>query len=645
MTAAHAPATRPVESSGASAVSRQDPLPRAEALASANPLNAPFEFRPRPVKQPKPNIMEEIGRTLPAGLELYRAKRFQLGSKLEVIMLKVHVPPALEPKLKEWRQALEERFPLTSIFIRRVNVDQRLFGHLRSQFRDNELLTASALPKLGRMITELCGDPPRSDVQPRALIPFRENLQNVPFIAIDRPDVSNPEDLIYGERKHDGRLFLKVAIIDVTDYIQLGSAHDRYALRVGHDFYGRYRKISTIGAEFSEGQGCFALGQARPAWVAEIRISPNGSVEPDSFRLRRAWVKNHASVNPDKPFDIKAQPEIAHIIGALAEITRVLERQRIKRSHMISIDGEGTASRIVAETMIATNEGLSDFIQNKLKIPAGFIVHEDPPEGELDEWLKTLNKLRIPASSEDLSNDWAKVGILRSLEEHPAPLARSLENSILDRSMSRSVPSSRPGKHGGLKVQGYTRLKPREALGILNQLALDAALSGRDLIPREEVERRVDALNSKRWTRDEQHYKLLFLEMLEERLRLVGRQFEAEVAKVDYHVQFYMNGIPISGSQADQAFLDSMTRIAWEQYLIASRYANTGQTPEPPPLPSGIVARLEPTRYHVQVEGFSKLGIIRADEAPPLEARALVPVKLKGFNLSTMRFQFEGLTL
>lgn len=642
MTAAHAPAARAATSSGAPAVSRNDLSAPMEAIAPANPIHAPFEFKPKPTRKVKPNIMEEIGRTLPAGLELYRAKRFQLGSKLEIVMLKMHVHPALEVKLKEWRQGLEDRFPLTSIFIRRVHVDQRLSNHLRSQFRNTDLLTGSAVPDLGKMITELCGNPPAPNVQPREKIPFREDFQNVPFVAIDRPDVSNPEDLIYGERKQDGRLILKVAIIDITDYIQLGSPHDKYALRVGHDFYGRNRKISTVGLAFSQDQGSFALGEARPAWVAELRISPGGTVEPDSFKLRRAWVKNHASIDPDKPFNIKAQPEIAPIIGALAEITRVLEQQRIKRSRMISIDGAGTASRIVAETMISANEALSNFIENRLKIDAGYIVHEEPPAADLEDWLESLHKLQIPASLEDLSNDWSKVGILRNLEESTSPLARSLENRILDRSMSRSVPSCRPGKHDGLNVQGYTRLKPREALGILNQLVLDAALSGRDKIPLDEIERRVQTLNDKRWTRDEQHYKLLFFEMLEEKLALVGREFDAEIAKVDYQVKFYRYGIPVDADRADEACIDSLTRIAWERHLIALRNDGAAELSEPPPLPEGLLARLEPTRYHVQVSGFSKLGSIGPDEAPALEQGALIPVKLKGFSLSTMRFEFEG---
>lgn len=604
------------------------------------PLDTGFNVERKPAKKPKLNIIDEIQRTLPAGFELHRSQRFQLGSKFEIVMLKVHVPPELEPKLKEWRQGLEERFPLTSIFVRRVNVEQNLSNHLRSQFRDTEVITDSARPQLSRMIDNLCGEPPPPATEPRSVVPFRENLQDVPFIAIDRPDVLNREDLIYGERKHDGRLILKVAIIDITDYIRPGSRQDKYGLRVGNDYYGRHRIISTIGTALSQDKGSFRLGEVRPAWVAELRISPSGVAEPETFKLRRAWVKNHANVNPDEAFDVKAQPEIAPIIAALAEITRVLEHQRIKRSKMIAIDGEGTASRIVAETMIAANELISEHIEHKLMIPAGYIVHKEPTEHDRAAWLAALHQLQIPAALEDLSNDWSKTGILRSLENNSSPLARSLENSILDVSMVRSVASSRNDSHQGLRINGYTRLKPREALGILNQLALDAALTGGPLIPPEEIERRVQTLNDKRWKRDEQHYKLRFFEMLEEKLGLVGSLFVGEITKVDQHVAFYKDGAPLKVEAGIHEILDAGIVSAWERHLKGSA-SNGAHEPVPPQLPEGIVATLEPLRYHVQVDEFSKWGIIKTSDGLSLKPGDPVAVLLKGFNLDAMRFEFE----
>ena len=609
------------------------------------PLDKQLTVPHKPRKPKKPNIIEEINTTLPTGFELHRATRFQLGSKLEIVMLKVHVPPHLEPKLKEWRQGLEEKFPLTSVFIRRVTVDQNLSNHLRSQFRDQEIITDEARPRLSHMIDHLCGKPPSPEVKTRGIIPFRENFQNIPFIAIDRPEVLNREDLIYGERKQDGSLVLKVAIIDITDYISPGSEQDKYALRVGNDYYGRNRSISTIGTELSQDKGSFRLGEIRPAWVAEMRISPKDGVINRSFKLRRAWVRNHANVNPEEAFDVKAQPEIAHIISALADITRHLEQQRIAKSKMIAIDAEGTTNRIVAETMIAANEQISEYIENKLKIPAGYIVHQAPNADDHQSWLTALHELGIPATLDDFQDPWNTLGILRSLEDHNSPLARSLENNILDMTMVRSVVSSRKTQHKGLRLNGYTRLKPREALGILNQHALDAAFVGLPLVGGEEIDRRLRTINDNRWKRDEKHYKLRFLEMLEEKLALVGHLFVAEVSHIDAKVVFYKDGTPLSLPPGVHEIPSAEVSAEWERYLKRATANLETVEPLPPPLLDGITARLEHGNVNVQVEGFSKWGIIKDTRGIDLKPGDPVAVILKGFNLKANRFEFELTTL
>jgi hypothetical protein len=614
-------------------------------LAPHAPLDKRLTVPQKPKKPKKPNIIEEITTTLPTGFELHRASRFQLGSKLEIVMLKIHMPPHLEPKLKEWRQGLEEKFPLTSIFIRRVAVEQNLSNQLRSQFRDQELITDEARPRLAHMIDHLCGKPPLPALRTRGIIPFRENLQNVPFVAIDRPEVLNREDLIYGERKQDGSLVLKVAIIDITDYIAPGSEQDKYALRVGNDYYGRSRSISTIGTELSQDKGSFKLGEIRPAWVAEMRIAPTGGVIAKSFKLRRAWVKNHANVNPEEPFNVKAQPEIAHIISALADITRLLEQQRIAKKKMIAIDAEGTTNRIVAETMIAANEQISEYIENKLKIPAGYIVHQAASTDDHQSWLSALHELGIPATIEDFQDPWNTLGILRSLEDHNSPLARSLENNILDITMVRSVVSSRKTQHKGLRLNGYTRLKPREALGILNQLALDAAFVGLPLMSGEEIDRRLRTINDNRWKRDEKHYKLRVLEMLEEKLELVGHLFLAEVAHIEPKVEFYKDGLPLWLAPGVHEIPSAEVSAEWERYLKRGLANPDSAEPLPPPLLDGITARLSRGYVNIQVEGFSKWGIIKDTKGLDLKPGDTIAVILKGFNLRANRFEFELTTL
>lgn len=538
--------------------------------------------RPSPRKKTG-SVVEEINRSLPPGIELYRSYRYQMPlmrNTFDLVVLKLNLPDHMEGKLTEWRRGIEERYPSTTILIKRVEVDQNLQNNLRSKFRGSELIGPSAIPVLQEMIGTLCGNqPPPAFIEhfPR---PTRENLQAVPFIAVDRPTTVDQEDLIYGEKKADGTLVLRTAFIDITDEIAPGSESDKYALRVGNTVYGRLRAIAPVGATLFGGAASFRVGEPRPAWVIECRISPFHE-RTEFFKVRRAMVINHANLDPSQPADIKRSPEIAKNLSALAEITNILEHRRNSRSSFIRIDGEGSAARIVSETMIHSKRLLAKFLGQHPTAPAIYRVHQKPSADTVDECVKELNELKIPAEATDFESPLSFAGILRSLEENSSPSARSLSNKLLDMFLLRTQYSPRNVGHYGLRLSEYLEIKPRDATGIANQHQLNAIFTGGRPLSETEVVRRATALNDKRWSRDERMYKLRFLEMLTERLGEVGNTFLAEAARLG-------NG------------------------------------------PS-----------YFQVDTFSKWGFVRDRQAPYLTPGDLVALKLEGFHLPTMRFEFS----
>lgn len=533
----------------------------------------------------KPDVLLEISRSLPVGVELYRTWRFRLDG--DVVILGINVPGSLESKLRDWREGLKQKYPQTAVFFRRITAEENLQNNLRSTFRGVSLMTEDSSQLLSEMIVNLCGKQPKSPLEPRTTKPKREDLRNVPFIAIDEPGVLNREDLVYGERKQDGTLVLKVAIIDITDFIRPFSERYFYAMRVGSDYFGRRTTISTISTELAHGLGSFKLGETRPAWVLELRILPNQGVEDASFKFKRAEVVNHWNLNPTEPFDVKMHPMIAPTISALADITRILERNRISHSPIIAIDGQGTTSRILAETMIASYERLSEHLSKILGSSAAYVVHNKLSDADLRGWVEPLQQLKIPFQPKEESYPKGIREILSQLEQLNSPLARSMENTIIDQALLRSRFSTSNRGHLGLRVDGYTRFKPRDAVGLLNQLNTDAAMGSSELISPEEVEYRVKLLNDRRWKREEKHYQLRFLEMLQEKLELVGRSFLAEVAQ---------------GREASSDYV------------------------------------------YLDVQGFSKWGfMLRAPELS-LKAQDPIVVTLKGFHLSRMRFEFEPTT-
>ncbi len=648
---AEASALKSSPSSGSvSASTRGEKVPSLAAASEITPpLNENELLLPRRIRKSRPpGIEEEIKRTLPAGFELYELSRYQMrviSRKLETVVLKVNVPPELEPTLREWRRSIEDKYPFSQIQIRRVAVQENLFNQLRNGFPGTTQLTKDARPGIQEMIASTCGEIPDFPPIARSKKPPRENLLDVPFIAIDRPDVLDREDLIHGERKHDGSLVLKVAIIDITDYVAPFSEAYRAAHRVGQNVYTRRRVISTIGSQLAHGPGCFKLGEARPAWVFEKRISPTQGPDDVSVKVRRAWVKNHHNLNPAEPFDVSAQPEIAPTVAALADITRVLEHHRMSKSKIIRLDGGGAASRIVAEAMIQVGQMVAKHQAEALKIDGVYWSHKKPSEEDRQSWVEQLRELKIPATISDLESELDIRGILRTLEERASPAARSLENNILDLHLDRTTASTTKEEHWALRVDEYAPFKPRVALGLMNQLAWDAAYTGAPAIPTDELARRTTNWNNRRWTRSERFFKLRVLEMLDEKLALEGSMFIGQVAEIKERLTYYRASGPDDGKPITLTQIDPASIIRVEQRSRSLRDGEAGsQDVAEVPLEEGIRVHVQQGPAYVQVDNFSKWGIINNIEGMFLKPGDPVAVILKGFSIESpknMRFVFE----
>jgi hypothetical protein len=538
-----------------------------------------------PARPKKTNVIDEITSSLPAGIELHRAYRFQppslKQSKFELAVLKLHAPDHLESKLATWRRTVEEEFPELTVLVRRVEVDQNLQSNLRNRFRGSPLLTHTALTELDTMLSLLCGYPPAPRTDPRSTRPRRANLRHKHMVAIDSTGTLDREDLVFGEVLPSGLLQLSVAFIDVTDYVSLGSDADKYALRVGSPVWGRTRVISPLGPSLRCGPGSFKEGETRAAWVVESVISPTESLPLLSSTLKRAWVVNHKNLDPAVPTEACPQSPLGKNLAALAEITHILENKRTSKSAVIRIDGEGLLSRVVAQCMIRAKNFLGLFADTEAKIPAIFRVHQFPCSETIADYIDRLHDIGIPVSPGDFGPEFFSGGILRALEERNHPAARVLSNTLLDAFMLRSQYSTRNVGHYGLGLDAYLEIKPRDATGLANQLQLDAFCSGHQLLSEREMSRRADTLNQKRWDRDIRQYKIRFLEDLAEHLSHVG----------DLCLGVVKNG----GTQAS----------------------------------------------YCEVEGFYKWGIILGRTKEHLREGDLIALRLKGFNIEHMRYEFS----
>jgi exoribonuclease R len=543
------------------------------------------------------DVISRIKRTLPIGIELHRSYNYAvpLGGKqrLALIVLKLYCPDELEFKLDQWRSEMANQLDMVTLLVKRVKSEQNIQSNLRNEFKGSALLTATALPILDGMIESLCGSPPEAVPQTVPADSRREDLTEIPFIAIDRSETRDIEDLIHAERKSNGALVWRTAYISATDYVTPGSAIDRYALRVAQTIYGRHRAISTLGAGLSHDAVSFLPGQIRPAWIIEGTLTPKPT-EPDQhypqnfpeyelrYKVRFGLVRNHLSIDPTLPLNPEKSPSISRSLTALAEVARILQRRRSLRSSLLRVDGDGAIELILAEIMIESKRLLSEYLGEKQGYPMIYRVHQKPSAEVVSHFHQALNALGIPNSISDFEHPSQFAGILQSLETRHDQASQAVLNNLLDTFLLRSLYSTENSGHYGLRVEQYAEFKPRDASGIANQYQLAAIFENRPALSKQELKERANLLNDKRWRRDERGFKLIFLEMLYEKLASVGA------------------------------------------------------------VCIGAVAELKRGKIYVDMQGFSKWGLLESnEEALKLEVGDPIAAELKGFDLESMRFLFS----
>ena len=478
--------------------------------------------------------LEEIKRTLPVGIELHRSYHyvFPLGKqkKLDLLVLKLHCPDELESKLNNWRASIADQLDSVSILVRRVRGTQGVLNNLRNTFRGQDRITSEDRPTVDTMIESLCGKLPSLVIDKSHRIVRREDLTEVPWIAPDRPGVRDIEDLIHAERKPNGTVVWRTAIVDATDYVTAGSEIDRYALRVGSTLYGRHRTVPTLGPELAHNLVSFVEGEERPAWVVEGILKPisttsNGKRASTryelSHRIRRALVKNHRNIDPQQVPPLQGDSAFGRSLSACAEAARILRHVRASKPTPIRVDDAGgPLTTVTAELMIESKRLLTEFLSTRA--PMIYRVHHRPSKQTKLQFHKALNALKIPNSVENFDSPSEFAGILRTLESRRDSASQALLNDLLDTFLLRTLYSVDNYGHYGLRFDEFAEWKPRDASGLTNQLQADAAWLGLEPLSRDDILARTNILNEKRWRRDERTYALCFLEMLSHKISLEG---------------------------------------------------------------------------------------------------------------------------
>ena len=234
----------------------------------------------------------------------------------------------------------------------------------------------------------------------------REDLRDVPIVAIDPADARDHDDAIWAEPDGNGGYKAIVAIADVSYYVRPGGALDREARKRGNSVYFPDRVVPMLPEVLSADVCSLVEEQDRAAMACHMTISPEGKIT--DWRFTRAIVRlavNIAYEDAQKAIDDgSADKPLQDLWGAW----KLLYKARQARDPLdldlperqVRLNDEGVieeiavrerldAHRVVEDFMIAANVAAAKALEAK-KAPVVYRVHEQPSREKLSAFKEYL---------------------------------------------------------------------------------------------------------------------------------------------------------------------------------------------------------------------------------------------------------------
>ena len=227
----------------------------------------------------------------------------------------------------------------------------------------------------------------------------REDLRDVPIVAIDPADARDHDDAIWAEPDGEGGYRAIVAIADVSYYVRPGGALDREARKRGNSVYFPDRVVPMLPEILSADICSLVEDEDRAAMACHLHISADGTIS--KWRFTRAIVRLAANIayeDAQKAIDDGSAPEnLKNLWGAWDLLFKArnardpldldMPERQVKlndegRIAEIALRERLDAHRVVEDFMIAANVAAAKALEAK-KAPVVYRVHEVPSREKL----------------------------------------------------------------------------------------------------------------------------------------------------------------------------------------------------------------------------------------------------------------------
>jgi ribonuclease R len=316
----------------------------------------------------------------------------------------------------------------------------------------------------------------------RAAAANRRDLRDVPLPTIDPEDARDHDDAVWVERLGEGYRAW-IAIADVSEYVQPGTALDEEALVRGCTIYLPDRAIPMLPAALAADLCSLLPEQERLTLCVIADLDTEGNVT--TFEIVEGLMRSHAMLTyggvaralgftEKGPVSTQAEA-LKKELRVLDELARKLRKRRMARGALdldlpeakVVLDpdtnapvdvvrraqdpGIKRAYSMIEELMLLANETVARFLGQK-KAPAVYRIHAKPDAEKLERLGLVARKLGVEVDLESLSEPRGVSRWLAKIQKHPR---RTVLEMLLLRSLKQAVYDVSNIGHFGLASEAY----------------------------------------------------------------------------------------------------------------------------------------------------------------------------------------------
>lgn len=250
------------------------------------------------------------------------------------------------------------------------------------------------------------------------IIPARElrqrrDYRNLPIVTIDGETARDFDDAVTVRRLHNGNFELQVHIADVAHYVREETALDREAAMRGTSVYFPDRAVPMLPIELSTDICSLRPHVDRLVMSCVMEIDNRGEVvgyeiNPGVIRSaeRMTYTDVHAILEGDTALR-KKYAKIVDVFELMRELAEILNGKRKRRGSIdfdlpepiiewdenglmkgVSRSERNIAHRLIEEFMLAANESVASYLENK-QVASLYRIHEKPDPKRVFEFENT----------------------------------------------------------------------------------------------------------------------------------------------------------------------------------------------------------------------------------------------------------------